>query len=352
MTTEISGGLSRLKSEVLDSGLCVACGACLGLCPHMIFLDGRLAAPDDCGLGEGRCWDLCPQAAEPAPDRRRAALARARGLTPEGDYGQVLALYEARAMEGARPAGAQYGGVVSTLLALALEAGLVGEAVATGPGPAGAPVGRRLTDPAEARALAGSLYAAGAALGEVNRALAEEADHALAVVGLPCQILAAAAMQSHPRYPAAGRLKLLIGLFCTLNLDARRLRSLLAAAGVDAAQVTRADFPPPPAGVLQVWSGGKLTEIPLTQVDQAVLAGCRRCPDLTAELADVSVGAREGRPGWNTLVVRTPAGRELVELAAEKGLLELHSLPADYLAGLAQAARNKASRARAAWKER
>jgi coenzyme F420-reducing hydrogenase beta subunit len=66
---------------------------------------------------------------------------------------------------------------------------------------------------------------------------------------------------------------------------------------------------------------------------------------MTAEFADISVGAAEGVAGWNTLIVRTDAGRELVEAAQAKGVIETQPLPEQNLAHLKEASLNKKKRA-------
>ena len=43
VSTSTAACLDRLRQEVLAPGLCVACGACLGLCPHLLFFDGHSA---------------------------------------------------------------------------------------------------------------------------------------------------------------------------------------------------------------------------------------------------------------------------------------------------------------------
>lgn len=351
-TTVSAASLDRLKKQVIDAGLCVACGACVTLCPHMIFRDGMVAAPDACGLEGGRCYDLCPQNSTPGQPAKREHLFTKRNQDAEGPLGPVVAAYAARSVDQTVRDGAQYGGVVSTLLCLALEQGLIREAVVTRAGLHGAPQGVRVKTNAEVLAAGKSVYAAGAALSALNQALAEDASHKLGLVGLPCQALAAASMAVHEKYPqAAQRISLVIGLFCTMNMSARDLRGVLSQAGVNE-PVLRGDFPPPPAGVFQVWTDAGLTEIPLDDVYQAKLPGCALCPDLTAELADISVGAVEGRPGWNTVLVRTEAGRKLMNQAVSKGLLESEKLSLEDLAGLTGAAGSKRQRGLAAWKER
>lgn len=344
-------GLDGLRRQVLEPGLCVVCGGCVGLCPHLALFDGQVAAPDDCGLERGRCLEVCPQALGNGLDQQRDALLRSRGQAPSPPLGPVLEAWWGWATAPDLAQRAQYGGVVSTLAALALEQGLIGEAILTQAGTRGAPEGLRALSRADVIAAAGSIYAGGGALAQLNQALAEPESHALGLVGLPCQALAANSMRALPDYPQAQRLKLVIGLFCTLNLSARGLRGVLKQAGVSE-PVLRADFPPPPAGVLEVTSARGMTRIPLEQVRPATLAGCALCPDLTAELADVSVGAAEGQPGLNTVIARTPQGRELVELARQRGLLELQPVPAESWSHLSTAAANKRARATQAWQER
>lgn len=339
--------LDRLRREVIDPGLCVACGACLGLCPHLLFYDGQVAAPDACGRSEGRCVEVCPQMPHAEPEAHRRQVLAARGLADQAPLGAVVKTWQARAMAADLTGRVQYGGVVSALTALALEQGLIHEAVLTQAGQRGAPEGVRVRDRQGVLACAGSVYAAAGSLLALNQALAEPADHPLGVVALPCQSLGVAAMAAHPDYPAAKRVKLVIGLFCTLNLSARGLRGVLGQAGVEGV-VTRSDFPPPPAGVLVVSTRRGVSEIPLDKVRPAQLTGCGLCPDLTAEAADISVGAAEGTPGYNTVIARTPAGLELMELALAKGLLEARPVPDESWAHLTTAAANKRGRAQTA----
>ena len=66
---------------------------------------------------------------------------------------------------------------------------------------------------------------------------------------------------------------------------------------------------------------------------------------MTAEFADVSVGSVEGIEGWNTVIVRTEAGAEIVEMARASGKLETAAVPPENLAHLKEAALLKKVRA-------
>jgi coenzyme F420-reducing hydrogenase beta subunit len=53
----------------------------------------------------------------------------------------------------------------------------------------------------------------------------------------------------------------------------------------------------------------------------------------------------EGKPEWNTLIVRTDRGRELVEAACKEGLLVTEPMPEKNLGELRTASMNKKKRA-------
>jgi len=65
---------------------------------------------------------------------------------------------------------------------------------------------------------------------------------------------------------------------------------------------------------------------------------------MTSEFADISVGMYEGRPGWNTLMIRSETGLELVEAATHAGVIKTEPFPEENLAHLRQASLNKKER--------
>jgi coenzyme F420 hydrogenase subunit beta len=66
---------------------------------------------------------------------------------------------------------------------------------------------------------------------------------------------------------------------------------------------------------------------------------------MTAELADVSVGAAEGVEGWNTLIVRSDRGADLVDAARAAGIIEVDAPPDENLNHLKGASLGKRRRA-------
>ena len=93
------------------------------------------------------------------------------------------------------------------------------------------------------------------------------------------------------------------------------------------------------------------TDIPLDEVRPFIRKGCLLCRDMTAEWSDISVGAAEGIEGWNTVLVRTPRGRDLLRSAQEDGILEIGDLPEENLDHLREASLNKWKRGEQAREE-
>ena len=65
---------------------------------------------------------------------------------------------------------------------------------------------------------------------------------------------------------------------------------------------------------------------------------------MTAETADISVGNAEAQEGWNTVLIRTDRGNELVKRALEKGWIETGDLSEKSFKHLKEASENKRKR--------
>jgi coenzyme F420 hydrogenase subunit beta len=189
------------------------------------------------------------------------------------------------------------------------------------------PVARLVTHPEQAAACAGSKFIAAPTLTALNQA-ARDGMRRLAVVGTPCQMTAVAQMRMNPleREDFEDPVALAVGVFCNWALDHRQLTAYLSER-MDVAEITGMDIPPPPAEVLVVKTRMGDKHFPLNEVRKLIPHTCFICPDMTAEWTDVSVGMYEGRPGWNTLIVRTRAGAELVDKAVADGWLVTEAFP-------------------------
>jgi coenzyme F420 hydrogenase subunit beta len=332
----------ELLSEVLARNLCSLCGACVGMCPYWAAYKGRIVALDECNRTQGRCYVFCPRTSLDLDLLSQTIF----GVPYAGDeLGTVQQVAMARARDADIRSQAQYGGTVTALTSFALEQGLIDAAILTASDANMLPSGTLTTTAAEVRDHAKSNYVAAPTLVAFNRESGREDIQRIGVVATPCQALALAKMRASPLQNRNNidKLKLVVGLFCTWALRYADFSRFLAEK-VPLGQVVKFDIPPPPANIFQVYTDSSHIDIPLDEVRPFIRPGCDVCLDMTAEFADVSVGAAEGVAGWNTLIVRTDAGRELVEAAQAKGVIETQPLPEQNLAHLREASLNKKKR--------
>ncbi|MGQ9571712.1 MAG: Coenzyme F420 hydrogenase/dehydrogenase, beta subunit C-terminal domain [Dehalococcoidia bacterium] len=335
-------GCRELQSEVLARDLCTLCGACVGMCPYLVAYRGRIVALDECNLSQGRCYVFCPRTSLDLDLLSHAVFGAAY---PADELGVLQQVAMARAGdEGIRPR-AQYGGTVTALVCFALEQGLIDSAVLTASDESALPNGTLAASPAQVCDCAGSNFVAAPTLAAFNREAEKDDIQRIGVVATPCQALALAKMRASPleNRNNIDKLKLVIGLFCTWALRYEDFARFLAGK-VPLGQIAKFDIPPPPANIFQVFTDSRRIDIPLDEVRPFVRPTCDVCLDMTAEFADISVGAAEGIEGWNTLIVRSDAGRELVELARARGVIELKALPEQNLGHLKEASLLKKKR--------
>jgi coenzyme F420 hydrogenase subunit beta len=342
--TGIARGQCRLVEEVIDRGICVRCGACVGLCPYFSYFDGKILVMDRCEADTGRCLQACPRAAAPPES---CVVGKGEVCEEEG-IGPCKRIVMARTTERDIQEKAQYGGVVSTLAIHVIQTGRVDAFVLTDRGSRFAPRGRTARNRDEVLSCAGSRYSASGGLSALNGALKAGEDR-LGVIGLPCQMEALARMR--PMGPNGGkepdRVKLKIGLFCTWAVDYRGLHAFLKKKGVQG-PVRKFDIPPPPSEVFQVWTEEGRKAFSLSEIRPLIQKGCTLCQDMTAERTDISVGTVEGQEGWNVVLIRTDRGLDSFNEAIEEGRLETAPLPDENLKHLEQAARNKRQRGKQA----
>jgi len=342
MSPEIKG-CQQLRAEVIDRDLCSLCGACVGMCPYLVAHKGKVVALDDCNIAQGRCYAFCPRT---PTDLDLVSDATFGAPYDAGPIGMVKDVIMTRAAgDGLRSRG-QYGGTVSALASFALERGLIDSMVLTTSGRDILPEGALARDAAQVLDCARSNYVAAPTLAAFNRQVGSEDVRGVGVVAVPCQALALAKMRASPleNRNNIDKLGLVIGLFCTWALRYREFARFLGER-VPLGGISKFDIPPPPANVLQVFSGSREISIPLDDVRPFIRPTCNLCLDMTAEFADIAVGAAEGVAGWNTLIVRSDRGHELVEAARAQGVIEADALPQENLNHLKGASLGKRKRA-------
>jgi coenzyme F420 hydrogenase subunit beta len=341
-------GLKALQAKVLDRGHCTACGACLSLCPYLGSWKGRTVKLHDCDLSEGRCYSFCPRTEVDLNALHRFVFGKEYEDIEAGPVRRVLM---ARSLVPAFRERAQTGGVVSTLIDFALKEGAIQAAVLTEHNKDLVPQGRIAKNREEVLSCAGSSYVAGYALESLNRGPWQGDEH-IGVVGLPCQVLALARMKSSPleKRTPVDRVNLVVGLFCTWALDYQPFAAYLQQR-FGHKPVRKLDITPPPERLLKVNVGNEFHQVPLDEIRAFIRKGCQVCLDMTSELSDLSVGTVEGVEGWNTAIVRTSVGEDLLQRAESKGALETRAYSEEHWARFKEASILKKRRALSAMKE-
>ena len=323
----------ELFKEVVTSGLCTGCAACVVACPHPVLdyndrdgvyrpfhleIDG---GPEDCTHGEKGCT-MCTRACprfrtwESEIDRQRFARER----DPEEVFG-IGDVVLARALDPEVAGTGQDGGVVSAILLYALEHDLIDAALvsATGEGTWRAePAVARTRD--EVLATAGSRYTYSANLLAYPEAVAAGAER-VALVGMGCMASAPGAMQVRKAGKIARRLSLTIGLLCSKTFDDRIFDELFEARyGLAREDIVKMNI----KGVFQIWTrDGAMHEVPLKEAHAFTREGCQQCPDFAAEHADISAGGIGAFGDWTLLIVRTELGRMLLQGLIDGGRIEV-----------------------------
>ncbi len=328
-----------LLSEVVRSGQCTGCAACVIACPHDVLrYDGREGpyrpwkvdedgGPDNCTHGTRGCT-LCTRACPRFRDWEVEADTFLFGAprSPGHVYGESRELLAARATNETILQAAQDGGAVSAILIAALENGTVEAALVSSAkdGPGGAdggsvPLPALATNRQEIVEAAGSRYTYSTNTLAYFDAI-ERGYERLAMVGTGCMASIPAVMKARKTGKSGRRFVLSVGLLCSKTFDESIYDELFEARyGATRSSIAKVNI----KGRFQVWlKDGQYVEIPLKEGRDWTREGCKMCPDFAAEHADISAGGIGDLSGWTLLVVRTNEGQAAVRAAVEAGLLE------------------------------
>lgn len=345
-------------ADVLRSGLCIGCGACVADVP-----DAHMAL-DGYGLLQPRgpdAWmrtptdgfaSTCPFSPGAADEDAISAAAFAGAPHHHPATGRFVAAYVGAVAEGEYRANGSSGGMVTWTLVELLRAGLVDGVAHVVPRP---PTGdgrffeyRVSRTEAAVREGAKSRYHPVELAGVLREVRAVPGRYA--VVGVPCFVKAVQLLRR--RDPVLReRITCTVALFCGHMKSARFVESFAWQLGTDVDEVAAVEFrrkdPARPASTytaeLTLRDGERRARDWWNLVDGDWGAGffqagaCSWCDDVTGETADVSFGdawvapySEDGR-GTNVVVVRSPSVAALVERAVEDGRLALEPVDGDFV---------------------
>ena len=327
-----------LVKEVVQSNLCMFCGACIAACPVNVLFpteDEKPTIKGICVLCQ-LCYYSCPRVELPRDGIETWMFKRARSKE-ETDLGIIRESHVARSKDEAVLKVVQNGGVVTSLLAHAIDTGLVDYAVGTTrtDEKPWRPVPIEMKRLEQLLAAAGTKCSASASLSKVKDAALGYPDSKLAFVGLPCQIQALRRVSTSTFGPRklGEWVELAIGLFCNNSYHHNKLviDYLKARKNIDLQATTKMSLQARD-GRLRVYQGERVVlESPTKEIEPCLLEACSKCDDFTSELADISVGADGAPDGWCVVLVRTEKGERLVRSAVEKNIIEAKPIAGDGL---------------------
>lgn len=310
-----------LVTQVIRNDLCTFCGACMASCPLNVLwpVGEQPTVKGSCGLCE-ICYHQCPVVEFPKEEIEASLHGRRREANePLGIFRDALV---GKSWHSEIQSRGQDGGVVTSLLAYALDNRLIDAAVVAGRDADWRPKPIVATSYEELVKAAGTKYTPSPTLMGVRSALEEFGKVRVGLVGTPCQIRAVRRTQRPPfGHRGLGQaVAFTIGLFCmeSYAYDAL-IGKYLAEKMIDPSAVTRVAIK---KGCFIASSGtSELLRVPLKEIDQYVRGSCRVCDDFTAEYADVSVGGIGCPNGHSTILTRTELGDSLVKNAEKKRYL-------------------------------
>ncbi len=328
----------ELYHEVVDTGLCTGCAACVMACPRDVlgYTDGFLPIQigegmdvDQCVIGDRGC-DICTRACPRfrawESDADMALFGRERDPETE-PHGVARTMLLARASESAIAEAGQDGGLVTALITWGLANDLIDGALAsrieTTERGAFDSVPTVITTPDEAREAAGSRYTYAAT--PLAMAEAEERGlRRLALVGMSCQASINGTIEARGVNKYRRKIALTLGLMCSKTFTYEGQREVLAGHGVDIEDVAKVDIK---GRMFVSTTDGRDLEIPLKELHPHTRPGCQLCPDFAAQHADISCGGIGDSDGWTLTVVRTARGEQWITDAVDAGAIEVR--PAD-----------------------
>lgn len=304
--TRISFG--QLNRDIIKPGICTMCGACAASCEFIEMRDDkpRIVGPcNSCGV----CYNQCP-----------------RTITTEEDLiGKIRFAYSASSK--LKDLRGQDGGVVTALLAYALEEGLIDCAVVTTKSEAEPwkPVAIVAKSYGDLIKSSGSIYSHSMTIQQLMDSI-QKGMRSIAFVGPSCNIDAVYKMQKS----SSGLLHLFmranvmrLGLFCMDTFSYEGIKEFadnhgLSLKDIDSMKIRK--------GVFEFETKGKVEKYPLSEFDEYRSSSCKYCTDMAAENSDISFGGVGSPAGCTTVLVRSSLGYEIFKEAINSGFIEARPL--------------------------
>ena len=323
MSAKKIGFEESLEKQVIESGKCAQCGACVVSCPFgcLDYAKGKPTLTKECKIC-GICSQVCSRYQWELARAEKFVFGRERKPTEEFGVNQRIAIAQATDERIAKVK--QDGGVATALLLYALEKGLIDSALVAGDNPEMPfyPLPKLAATAQDLIDAAGTKYFCSPNVLDLTLALKQKKT-GVAFVGTPCQIHAIRSIQMAGLKKLTSFLKFTIGLMCSecFVYEGLMKEHIYGKLGIAPSDIIKMNI----KGKMMVTTDSGVTAIPLPEIKQYVRKSCGICDDFSSELADISVGGL-GLDGWTLTIIRSEKGEELFKGAEEAGLIKTKPL--------------------------
>jgi coenzyme F420 hydrogenase subunit beta len=317
---------NALKTKIINSGFCTACGACEVACPV-----GALQIEDDKVKRLHNCaddLDLCPICYAVCPHSEALLL---RSLQAVSDapikneaIGYYRQMYLAQAADPKLREQCRGAGVVTALLTYGVENKIFDSAIVSQ---------AELGDPTKTKPMVavvpddilsavGTKFFPSAVARAYGTAVMGYGKTKIAFVGVPCHVLALRKLGAW-QHKISGNLKIVIGLFCFGTFSLKPLMEYITKTyNIKPSDIKQMRL----SKDLVVQTEKESINIPFEELQSKILPSCRTCVDFTSEFADISIGRAFPLTDWSVVIIRTKTGEDFFFDAAEKGVINLRAV--------------------------
>ena len=313
----------------IDLKLCTRCGNCVSVCPYNVLeiSNGKVNLVGEC-KSCGNCYQNCA-GQEVSFIKMNERLFGTNNVDTEVGFHKEFYLGHAVDSEIRRRSSS--GGVVTALLLSLFRSKKIEGAVVVGMDdnePWKTKV-KIATTEREILLSSQSKYTV-VPLNAILKDIKDDVYRKIALVGLPCHIHGIRKLQLNS-WEYSDKIKYCIGIFCGFNMTAQATEHLIRKMSVKKDEIKSLQYRGGswPGGFLVETEGGKIKFLGKHVYSYTnalfVPERCLVCPDLTNELADISIGDAWDEDldtkGWSRIIVRTEEGRDIFQDGLQDNLI-------------------------------
>ena len=321
----------KLEREIVKTGACVECGACVAGCPVDALtgedIDGKYV-PTLTGkcIACGTCYAMCPRSS----------------VLQDDIIGEFISVWKVRSLGDHKR---QNGGAVTAILGTMFDNNEIEAAIVVGEADEKPwlPIAKKVTSKKDLHESGGTFYTHAQVIGEMLNCYKENLS-SIAVVGTACSIDSVHRMQIHPGglFSVDPKMSVFkVSLFCMESFNYKGLVGFLKNEGIDIGQVDRFAIA---KGDFMVTVGGEVKSWPIKDLDPIAASSCGYCNDLTGMYSDISCGNVGSDDDWTTVIVRSKQGLKQLKTAIKEGIVEAEEIEAKALQTVINSARFKMNR--------